>query len=232
MAYPAFVISQEKVGAGVAARVGGKALALAAMARAGIAVPQFVAVTTDAYEAYLEATGLSARIGFELERKELADMRWEELWDAALRIRNLFLTTPLPDEVRAALAEILPAISPMARPSVVCSSLSRGSGNIQRGRTVTSSGLVLTTSSILGSIHHPWLMRKDLYLPGKKGWFTGESMVPQSFPLSRKLRTRYMSSFPLTSPRQPPAQLTSLNALTSSLRVYLPRMVMGTVSPE
>ena len=32
-------------------------------------------------------------------------MRWEEMWDAALRIRNLFLPTPLPDELRAALAE-------------------------------------------------------------------------------------------------------------------------------
>ena len=79
------------------------------MARAGIAVPPFVAVTTDAYEAYLEATGLRARIGFELERKDFADMRWEELWDTALRIRNLFLTTPLPEEVRAALAEPLAA---------------------------------------------------------------------------------------------------------------------------
>ena len=53
--------------------------------------------------------GSRARIGFELERKDLADMRWEEMWDAALRIRNLFLTTPLPEEVRAALAEPLAA---------------------------------------------------------------------------------------------------------------------------
>ena len=89
--------------------MGGKALALARMARAGIAVPPFVAVTTDAYAAYLEATGLRTRISFELERKDVADMRWEELWDAALRIRSLFLTTPLPEEVRAALAEPLAA---------------------------------------------------------------------------------------------------------------------------
>ena len=89
--------------------MGGKALALARMARSGIAVPPFVAVTTDAYAAFLDATGLSLRISFELERKELADMRWEELWDAALRIRSLFLTTPLPEEVRAALAQPLAA---------------------------------------------------------------------------------------------------------------------------
>ncbi len=113
MAAPDFVIPQERIDPGldpgIAARVGGKALALAAMARAGIAVPPFVAVATDAYAAYLEATGLQARIGFELERKDLADMRWEEMWDTALRVRNLFLITPLPEEVRAALAEPLAA---------------------------------------------------------------------------------------------------------------------------
>ncbi len=109
VAVPEFVIPQDLIDADVAARVGGKALALAHMARAGIAVPPFVAVTTNAYAAYLEATGLRTRISFELERKDLADMRWEELWDAALRIRSLFLTTPLPEDVRAALAEPLAA---------------------------------------------------------------------------------------------------------------------------
>jgi len=105
----AYVIPQEQVDERVAARVGGKALALARMARTGIAVPPFVAVTTDAYEAYLETTGLRARILFELERKDVADMRWEELWDAALRIRNLFLTTPLPQVPGAALEQQIAA---------------------------------------------------------------------------------------------------------------------------
>jgi len=105
----AFVIPQEYIDESVAARVGGKALSLARMARAGIAVPPFVAVTTNAYEAYLAAAELGTRISFELDRKDVADMRWEELWDAALRIRSLFLTTPLPEEVRAALARPLAA---------------------------------------------------------------------------------------------------------------------------
>ncbi len=106
---PGFVLHQEEIDESVAARVGGKALALARMARAGIAVPAFVVVTTDAYEAYLDVTELRARILFELDRKDFADMRWEELWDAALRIRSLFLTTPLPEELRAALAQPLAA---------------------------------------------------------------------------------------------------------------------------
>ena len=129
MPAPDFVIPQERIDPGgdpgIAARVGGKALALAAMARAGIAVPPFVAVATDAYAAYLEATGLRARIGFELERKDLADMRWEEMWDTALRIRNLFLTTPLPEEVRAALAEPLAARF-VGKPAVVVRSSAPG----------------------------------------------------------------------------------------------------------
>ncbi len=109
MTGPAYVIPQAEIDERVAARVGGKALALARMSRAGITVPPFVAVTTDAYEAYLEATGLRTRILFELERKDFAEMRWEELWDAALRIRSLFLTTPLPEELQAALAQPLAA---------------------------------------------------------------------------------------------------------------------------
>ena len=104
-----YVIPDGEIDAEVGGRVGGKALALARMARAGIAVPPFIAVTTDAYEAFLDAAQLRAQILHELERKDFADMRWEEMWDAALRIRNLFLTTPLPDELRAALAEPIAA---------------------------------------------------------------------------------------------------------------------------
>jgi hypothetical protein len=32
----------------------------------------------------------------ELGRKSFDEMRWEEMWDASLRIRNLFMNTPLP----------------------------------------------------------------------------------------------------------------------------------------
>jgi rifampicin phosphotransferase len=109
VAASAYVIPETQIDERVAARVGGKALALARMSRAGIAVPPFVTVTTDAYEAYLDATGLCTRIAFELDRKDFAEMRWEELWDAALRIRSLFLTTPLPEELCAALAQPLAA---------------------------------------------------------------------------------------------------------------------------
>jgi len=87
----------------VAPYVGGKALALARLGRAGLVVPPFAVVTTAAYEAFVDGP-LQARILFELERKDVADMRWEELWDAALRIRSLFLGAPLPAQLHETLA--------------------------------------------------------------------------------------------------------------------------------
>ncbi|RPI32353.1 MAG: hypothetical protein EHM52_00405, partial [Actinomycetota bacterium] len=102
------VLHEAEVDARVAPYVGGKALALAKLSRAGLAVPPFSVVTTAAYEAFVDGP-LQARILFELERKDVADMRWEEIWDAALRIRNLFLATPLPATLRDALAAALGA---------------------------------------------------------------------------------------------------------------------------
>jgi rifampicin phosphotransferase len=118
-----YVLPDADVDERVAASVGGKALALARLGRAGLAVPPFSVVTTAAYEAFVHGP-LATRILFELERKDVADMRWEELWDAALRIRNLFLATPLPaalgDALRAGLRERF------GRSAVVVRSSARG----------------------------------------------------------------------------------------------------------
>ncbi|MFC1579479.1 PEP/pyruvate-binding domain-containing protein [Thermodesulfobacteriota bacterium] len=84
-------------------RVGGKAFALARMAREGIRVPRSLCVGTEAYRQYARETGLEERILLELYRKPFEEMRWEEVWDTALRVRNLFLKTPIP----APLEEIL-----------------------------------------------------------------------------------------------------------------------------
>ncbi len=90
-----------------APRVGGKATALAALHRAGVRVPPTVCLTADAYELFVEHAHLRGSIQQELGRKRFADMRWEEVWDAALRIRNRFLRAPFPSELEAALAEYL-----------------------------------------------------------------------------------------------------------------------------
>ena len=76
--------------------VGSKAMSLAQLAKQGFRVPAAICISTEFYEAYMTGTGLRDRVLFELGRKPFEEMRWEEIWDAALRIRNLFLCTPLP----------------------------------------------------------------------------------------------------------------------------------------
>jgi phosphoenolpyruvate synthase/pyruvate phosphate dikinase len=87
--------------------VGGKAYALATMIRKGLKIPDFLCVTVEAYKTYVSTTGLLPRILFELNRKNFADMRWEEIWDASLRIRNLFINTPIPLDMRANMARLI-----------------------------------------------------------------------------------------------------------------------------
>ena len=77
-------------------QVGGKAFDLGVISRHGIRVPQTLCITKDAYEMYIRSTGLMERISLELGRKDFRDMRWEELWDASLRIRGMFLNTAMP----------------------------------------------------------------------------------------------------------------------------------------
>lgn len=76
--------------------VGGKAVALAQLARLGILVPGGFCLTKIAYQTFLKETDLNLQLAMELGRKRFQDMRWEELWDAALRIRNLFTRTAMP----------------------------------------------------------------------------------------------------------------------------------------
>ncbi|WP_305040995.1 PEP/pyruvate-binding domain-containing protein [Geoalkalibacter sp.] len=88
-------------------RAGGKAVNLARLARAGLTVPQGFCITTAAYDHYLNETGIRERLPLLLERKAFAQMRWEELWDLALKVRHLFLQTPLPQDLSDVLAQSL-----------------------------------------------------------------------------------------------------------------------------
>ena len=78
-------------------RVGGKGFVLSKMAEMGLLVPVTACITADAYNEYLDRTGLRERIMLEIHRKDLSDMRWEEIWDASARIRNMLLNTLLPE---------------------------------------------------------------------------------------------------------------------------------------
>jgi pyruvate,water dikinase len=101
------VLSLEQIGSDDRESVGGKSFALATMVKNGMKVPEALCLRVDAYHRYLETTGLGARILMEFNRKDFAEVRWEEMWDAALRIRNLFINTPMPSDLRTDLQSVL-----------------------------------------------------------------------------------------------------------------------------
>jgi phosphoenolpyruvate synthase/pyruvate phosphate dikinase len=80
-------------------QVGGKAVSLAILCQIGMNVPDALCVKTEAYKQFVSLAGLRERILLEVNRKNFQEMRWEEMWDASLRIRNMFLQTPLPSEI-------------------------------------------------------------------------------------------------------------------------------------
>ena len=77
-------------------RIGGKAAQLARLHQAGFRVVPGFCVNVAAYEQFLLETQLQRVIQMELGRKPFEELRWEELWDAALRIRNRFSAAKLP----------------------------------------------------------------------------------------------------------------------------------------
>ncbi len=97
-------------------------MALAALQRSGLRVPGGLCVFTGAYDRFLDSAGLRPAITLELGRKRFADMRWEELWDASLRIRNLFLRASVEPVLAKALEDALRGRFGDGRPAVVRSS--------------------------------------------------------------------------------------------------------------
>jgi len=91
-----FVIPLAEVTDGDEPLVGGKAARLAALARAGFAVPGGFCLTIEAYQRFLTVAQLTDVIRMELGRKAFGDMRWEEIWDTALRIRSAFTGATVP----------------------------------------------------------------------------------------------------------------------------------------
>jgi len=82
--------------------IGGKGYALGQLISLGYNVPPGFCVTTLVYDQFLDQTGLRDLITLELNRKNMGEMRWEEIWDTALRIRNLFLRMPFPANLKEA----------------------------------------------------------------------------------------------------------------------------------
>jgi pyruvate,water dikinase len=85
------ILSLTEITADHRPQVGGKMYSLAILQQRGFRVPDAVCVPADVYNDYCATTGIRENILLELHRKKFADMRWEEIWDVSLRIRNLFL---------------------------------------------------------------------------------------------------------------------------------------------
>jgi phosphohistidine swiveling domain-containing protein len=84
--------------------VGGKAAKLGDLLKAGFPVPGGFCVPVPAYERFIHEAGLVRVIEMELERKPFDTMRWEEIWDAALRIRSAFSAARVPEPIRQEVA--------------------------------------------------------------------------------------------------------------------------------
>jgi pyruvate,water dikinase len=96
-----FILPFEAISVADHARVGGKCASLGDMTQAGVAVPPGYAVTTEAYEAMLNETGLRAEIEAILRRLDYGDV--DALERAAQAIQIRFRSHPLPAAVEAAI---------------------------------------------------------------------------------------------------------------------------------
>lgn len=91
--------------------IGGKAEMLATLLQQGFPVPPGYCLPVNVYHEFLNETGLDRFISMELQRKDFAAMRWEEIWDVSLRIRNHFVTCEWPQQMKQILLDDLRAVS-------------------------------------------------------------------------------------------------------------------------
>ena len=92
-----FIISLDRAYEYPVRLIGGKSRNASICKREGFLVPDGFCISTDSYRAFVKENKLSANINFEVMRKPYEEMRWEEIWDVALRIRSSFIKARMPD---------------------------------------------------------------------------------------------------------------------------------------
>ncbi|WP_440951887.1 PEP/pyruvate-binding domain-containing protein [Methanococcoides sp. FTZ1] len=97
------VIPMESITQELKGTVGGKAYSLSQLHSRGFRIPKYFSITTDAYRKFLKESGLEGRISLEIARKDFGNMRWEEMWDTSLRLKNMFLSESIPEELENAI---------------------------------------------------------------------------------------------------------------------------------
>ena len=75
---------------------GGKALVLDKLIKTGLRIPEGLVISTDFYLSFIRETGIDDFLVMNIEKKVISDMRWEEVWDLAQRIRHRFFKTRIP----------------------------------------------------------------------------------------------------------------------------------------
>ena len=158
-------------------RVGGKGFALAVMARGGLQVPPALCIPPEAYLEFVTSTGIREKILMELDRKAFEDMRWEEIWDTSLRIRNAFLQIAIPESLREKLIPPLEAMFSRKAVAVRSSAPGEDSAKTSFAGLHESYIHILGTEAILEHIRLVWaslwsdralLYRKELGLDVEK----------------------------------------------------------------
>jgi pyruvate,water dikinase len=96
-----YILRFEDCRADDVSRVGGKCASLGALLEAGLPVPPGFAVTTDAYDAHLAASGLHGELAAELGRLDPGDV--DALDACSERLRALIEASPIPAEVEQAI---------------------------------------------------------------------------------------------------------------------------------
>lgn len=153
--------------------VGGKATSLTKLINADVPVPRGFCLTVSAYQHFLAQSDLLRVIQMELGRKQLDNMRWEEIWDAALRIRLAFLRAPLSTELVQAIYTALTQLNSQRHLAVRSSAPGEDSAHRSFAGLHESIVNVQDTSSVLQAVRTVWaslwsdaalLYRKELAL--------------------------------------------------------------------
>lgn len=90
---------------------GAKIKNLQTLARKGFTVPTTVFVPQEAYSLFIEKNELLPLVSA-FSGNEIDSLRWEEIWDASLALRNAFLKAPVPKEI---VSPLLDTISPIIK---------------------------------------------------------------------------------------------------------------------
>lgn len=94
-----YISQYHEMGARNVEQVGGKAWNLSLIKNNGYHVPRGFCLETSAYLDFIKSYAIDKYISVEINKKSLQNLRWEELWDSALRIRNTMLSKLIPDSI-------------------------------------------------------------------------------------------------------------------------------------